>query len=988
MYKHLSILLAAILLLTVVQSNAQTFPYLHLGEDDGLPSNNIYSVYRDSKGFMWIATDKGLARFDGMRYETFSTSNGLPHNDVFNIREDKWGRLWFGNFKGELCYYKDGKFHTPANTPWLRLDLKNVQIFSHINISRDGSLSQSSYDGSYFLSIYGEHLQLFNLGDFKSEFVSGIEPFYLPMGLGSNRFRLYGRAGYTDIDSTLHILKEQRYSFGPPSSFVFGSNGEYCITPRGEIFTLDGTLLLVIKNYNSYTPRPLEMTLYLKDPGTILTGNDAGVTLNDSIPLLKGLIVTCIVSDTAGNYWVSTRGKGIYILSKHLLQLRKYSSYPGKIVTAKVVNGTLFLVNNEGNIYTLTDGRMNLRYSAKSDTLNQAVLTRHNFLFANDGTLLQLFERRAMLFSGITKPGMLAPRAVILPEKLGTIKEQILLNDRIYLFNISSLRQIDYSALVQQGTLRSRFLIASMSDRSNRIFSKTLDPKDGAIWISRSDGIFQVKDEQLIPQTGFRNIVFNQIAISGQYFFGISDANKLVIVNDYKGNVVMDSAKDHDCIWEAIYPIDENHAIISTNNYYRLITFHKAALHATPRYAIQIIEDRLIPQRAEYIVAGPDYCYFFKDGNITRIATKVLMQKSAVPIPTFLSLKTNKGTQPIIPETSISYAESRNITLHFSNISFEGKELTCEYSISGDNTDNWTVTTGNEINLNTPGFGTYTIKIRARTLSSGYSQPTMLRLTIQRPFWATWWFVTLALLVLVVIVWGIILIATRYRLHKKQREHDTEMKFQQLEYKALNALMNPHFIFNSLNNIQGLINKDEKRTANEYLVIFSDLIRQNMHNISKGFITLQQELNLIENYLTLEKLRFKELVNYKMQIEEDVETEDIMIPPLMVQPLVENAVKHGLLPRLSSESLVCIHVFEKDNLLYIEITDNGIGLSQSLQSKNRLHESFGLVNLKKRTDHLKKIQQQDINIEVTEIRDETGHIKGTRALIVMQLIEN
>jgi sensor histidine kinase YesM len=197
--------------------------------------------------------------------------------------------------------------------------------------------------------------------------------------------------------------------------------------------------------------------------------------------------------------------------------------------------------------------------------------------------------------------------------------------------------------------------------------------------------------------------------------------------------------------------------------------------------------------------------------------------------------------------------------------------------------------------------------------------------------------------------------------------------------------MNPHFIFNSLNNIQGLINKDEKRTANEYLVIFSDLVRQNMHNISKGFISLQEELTLIENYLTLEKLGFKELVNYSIKIGEDVDIDGIMIPPLMIQPLVENAVKHGLLPLQSSNAKVSIEVYEREDVLYIIIEDNGIGLTASLKSQNKLHESFGLSNLQKRTDHLKKIQQHELSIEINEMKDTDGKVLGTKAVVTIQL---
>src|SRR5690606_33479107 len=114
-------------------------------------------------------------------------------------------------------------------------------------------------------------------------------------------------------------------------------------------------------------------------------------------------------------------------------------------------------------------------------------------------------------------------------------------------------------------------------------------------------------------------------------------------------------------------------------------------------------------------------------------------------------------------------------------------------------------------------------------------------------------------------------------LRKRQREYEADLKYQKAEYKALNALMNPHFIFNSLNNIQALINKEEKRTANQYLVIFSDLIRQNMANTSKGFISLQQELLLVENYLNLEKLRFKDYINYEILIEEEIDTEEVII---------------------------------------------------------------------------------------------------------------
>src|SRR5262249_41089274 len=138
-------------------------------------------------------------------------------------------------------------------------------------------------------------------------------------------------------------------------------------------------------------------------------------------------------------------------------------------------------------------------------------------------------------------------------------------------------------------------------------------------------------------------------------------------------------------------------------------------------------------------------------------------------------------------------------------------------------------------------------------------------------------------------------------------------------------------------------------------------------------------------YLNLERLRFRDLVNYRIEVDEAIDAEDIMIPPLMIQPLVENAVKHGMLPRQSRESMVVIRAFEKGEKLFIEIEDNGIGLTASLNSKNRLYESFGLSNLQKRTEHLKKIQQHEIDITVEERFDEQGSTRGTQATVIIEL---
>ena len=127
-------------LLGSAQARVRDFPSIHYTVEDGLPSNTIYDIYRDSKGFLWVATDKGIARYNGIKFETFSTFNGLPDNEIFFFQEDHYGRIWLGTYNGALCYYQNDTFHTAANTPFLKLPVK-TSFIKYINVEKDSSVT-------------------------------------------------------------------------------------------------------------------------------------------------------------------------------------------------------------------------------------------------------------------------------------------------------------------------------------------------------------------------------------------------------------------------------------------------------------------------------------------------------------------------------------------------------------------------------------------------------------------------------------------------------------------------------------------------------------------------------------------------------------------------------------------------------------------------------------------------------------------------------
>ncbi|PSK93980.1 sensor histidine kinase [Taibaiella chishuiensis] len=969
------LLLVLALVSAINKAWGQLPPMQHFTVDDGLPSNLIYSINVDHQGYLWFSTNKGISRFNGTWFQNFSTFDGMPDNEVFAAMPDHKNRLWLSNYSGQLCYMEHNVFHTPANTPWLRLPFRSA--VSGMYPQTDSSLNAVFGSVHQFVNIRNHQLRII-----KTPMIP--KRLCYVRSLSNRRFRLFYADFCIDIDTlgkAYDTIKYTNHKFYQPINIK--PNGSYMLLADDGIYSSDLHKLYNLRNTRFNIGYSVGANIIAND---CFVGLLNGFTINDSIHIRIGEHVNFFEQDNKGNIWIATRGNGIYKLSKHFNHITEYNKqYKDQVLYARYVGNKLFYVTNEGSLYEFSNGVSHLRHQNYSDYRNNAIyFARSNFLIDNNGNFTQFYAYQTVFITGLLAGKPQVHRFYSYWDN--NIKEIIYNGKYIYYVPFSdNIRQFTYTDFFKKGVPHYEDIVTIPPESQSHILSRAVNPADSSLWLSHTLGVYRIKEKEITRQSQFRNISFRQFVFHGPYLLGITEDNHLVVCNINSGRV--DTVTTQDYIWETIYPIDRNRCLVSTNNLYCVLTFHPPTDQGRARYTIQPIENSFIPRQADCVAADSTYCFFFKKGTITKVGTSVLFGKMAPPTPVLQLLRTSAGTHTISPEITIPYSESRNISLLFDNISFSGKEASSEYSITEQGRENWRPIAGNEINLNRPGFGSFIIKVRSRTPSSGYSQPAILHLIILRPFWASWWFILTGIAVSIVLFYFTLLLLTRRRLAKKQKEHDSEMKYQQAEYKALNALMNPHFIFNSLNNIQGLINKNEKRIANAYLVVFSDLIRQNMHNISRGFISLQDEINLVENYLNLEKLRFKEFINYDIIVDDEVEADFIMIPPLMIQPLVENAVKHGLLPKQSEQNRVTIRVFEEQDLLYIEIIDNGVGLTYAREHLSNLHESFGLSNLQKRAEYLKKIQKRKLDLEITELKDAGGQILGTRARIIMELDE-
>ena len=223
----------------------------------------------------------------------------------------------------------------------------------------------------------------------------------------------------------------------------------------------------------------------------------------------------------------------------------------------------------------------------------------------------------------------------------------------------------------------------------------------------------------------------------------------------------------------------------------------------------------------------------------------------------------------------------------------------------------------------------------------------------------------------------------------KQKEISlVNQQLAEAQLSALQTQMNPHFIFNSLNSIKGMILGNEQQKASRYLSKFAQMIRMTLSQSKETFTTLYENVEQLENDLVMEKLRFDDSFTFSVTVDGDIDKEEVLMPTLMIQPLAENAIWHGLMPKKGEKSLF-IHFSRDAETILCTITDNGIGIRQSeyLKLLNRSpHQSVGLNNLRNRINIMNEKYDTHCTLEITDLGDPGQDQTGTRVVLRFNII--
>jgi len=336
--------------------------------------------------------------------------------------------------------------------------------------------------------------------------------------------------------------------------------------------------------------------------------------------------------------------------------------------------------------------------------------------------------------------------------------------------------------------------------------------------------------------------------------------------------------------------------------------------------------------------------------------------------------------------------DQNNILIEFVGFGYKSRgTMKYRYQLSGVD-PNWVETTARSVRYPKLNPGKYSFSVYSVNEDGvSSSVPVTIEIEIAPPWWQTWWFRFFAGVVILGGAYALI----RWRFDQIRAQEKVKQQYleelNELENRALRLQMNPHFIYNTLNAIQYFLSNNEEKPAMLYLSRFAKLIRMIFEQSKKKTIFLDEELDFLKMYLNLEQLRFRDKISVQMEIDQEVEDqkEEIKIPPLLIQPIIENAFKHGLFQK-QGHGIVKIHFFQRNDFLHCSVEDNGVGRQNTVgkgEWRTKYYQPSGLATTSERLrrTNTERGEEDEGHVEITDLFDGSGNPSGTRVEIKIRL---
>jgi hypothetical protein len=958
----------------VVFAEAQQPACLHYTIDEGLPSNEVYDTYEDHSGYTWFATDHGISRFDGYSFRNYSTSDGLVHNTIFGFHEDSKGRLWMRAFNSSLCYLENDSIKPYAYNKELQAFLGRdfIQRFAFDKAGNLWFVPIRKMRGLFRQDARTGKIERVKLPDGFNAFIRELDSGEFIAGIDLDNNYVPGK----NTDDTIYYA-DHTWLFRMPESTTIDSRALIrCVRKNKSsfIFTYDASLV-VIENGKIISRSAFSQVVnecYLDKKGQAWLCMDGfspfhpGVTPSSFI--LKGAQGTSMLCDRVGNYWFTTIGGGVYLVRNMQLSTIEHTGNKqlGELVSLDFYERNIIVLTGKGNLFRFP-------VSANGpDTLSSEIFPE-NFPAANT-------------FYADTTNHLLYLHSSIYQSAPGNFSRQSckLINDRVNFSGIRGFAKTGDSLLVaaNQGwytcNTEGLLLYSSFQNGFKNFCTAIACAPDHKIWIGTTDGLYFFSGNKTVPFQP-ENVLFKQrvtaikFGKNGEVFISTRGSGLIIIDGKNIYNVRSKDGLSSDqcgniCVDDSVLWLCSNNGLnrIAMRRMNGKLSFHIDRINTQHGLPSLMVNDAVRYGDLIFLATGKGLAWF---------DVKTL-HFNQTPPPVYIStFLTNNNANA--DAARLTYKD-RNISIGFIGLLFRSPGVVnYRYRLEGYESA-WNYTTERIARYFNLPPGQYTFVVSAMNENGIWNDhPATIRFYIPAHFSETAWFRFVIILVIILVTAAIVF----YFLKQQRDRARAVLALAQAEQKALRAQMKPHFIFNSLNSIQNFIINRDDDAAHIYLTSFAQLMRRVLDHSRFSAITLQEELETLGIYLGLEKLRFGETFRFSIDVQQEIQPSGLLIPPLFIQPFIENAIWHGLqlqknMPRLA------IRFFIEKNKLVCTIEDNGIGRKRSAElHKPRGHISTGMKNVEERIALLNATSREKISVEIIDLTDGNDCATGTRVVL-------
>ena len=1002
----------------------------------GLSQNNVNCILQDHMGNLWFGTWDGLNKYDGYKFTIYkpnlkNSEKGISHQTINTLFEDERNQLWIGTDGGLNILDKGPQKFTHYSSTHPEFTLSNDTIRTIV----EDKIHNIWIGTNYGLNVYYEDEK-----KIASYYNDPSNPNSIAGNYINQVFIDQHNLVWVATNNGISILDQKNGKFTalydakninplkgiPVNCIIQDKKGNYWFGTEIGLYKF----ATKEKNFTHYTSNTIDLNAlsgnsisYLLEDrnGNIWVGTQ-GNGLNIFDPIKNKFVsrndqklkefnkdfILSIYEDRSGIIWVGTSWRGLAKVNPHANQFEHITYSPSNL------NGL-----NAGTVWTMfEDEEEDVLWIGTSNGINLLDLKTNTFSYIqnnpadpnslSDNLIRDIVKDSNGNFWISTLSGGLNYYNV----KANSFS--CFMHDPKDETSISSNHVwkvfIDREGTIWVGTNYGLNKLDPISGKFKRYFHDPLDSKSlsnntifsiyedsyGMIWFCTYDGLNIYNPKQ----DNFTAIKYNasKTGLSTKSVFSIHEDKDGIIwiatmgggLNKYdrKNGSFKYFTEDEGLPNNIVYRMFEdqfNNLWLSTNR--GISRFHKI----TETFVNFDIDDGIQSYEFNHNAAfmnSKGVMYFGGMNGINRFKPDNIKKNNNIPPVIISSFSIFHEKQAV----ELNDGDTIVLTYHQNFFSFEFSAL--EFSNPQKNKYSYRLKNYNKAWIKTDADrriaeytkvvpGTYVFQVKGSNSDGVWNENPISVTVIVEPLWWQKWTIRIPiLLILGFIIYKMI----SMRLRRIQEKHKTEnemlqyqKKFSDIQQKALRLQMNPHFIFNSLNSIQQFILQQDSETAHIYLTNFSSLMRKILENSKHDSIKLSEEIESIRLYLELEELRFTEHFSYHINVDKNILPTKIQIPPMLMQPYLENAIWHGLMPKKTGGTLnIDLSLFDKKTML-VSIKDDGIGREKALviSSKRRFHKSTGMKNIEERLELLNSLNKTNMKVEVLDLYHKNGEAAGT-----------